>query len=337
MEKILRIEVWFLDDQYHGVGDWPPAPARFFQALIAGNAIGAHLPDECANALGWLECLHSPPEINAQPGRLGLSYTTFVPNNDLDAKGGDPHEVASVRVAKTIHVRHIDASIPVIYSWCFDASEDNVKAARQICAMADNIHRLGRGLDMAWARADVVDSDTCISTQESFEGNTFRPGNGRGEIDLDCPIPGSLNSLLARYGAHRQRLGSVTQGKRLMVYFTNPPKPYFHRVSYNPTSRWCLFELHANRESLPFRAWPQYRVANLVEQARDGAGSRLITAMPGQADLVERFLIGRDAGAQDKARRVRIIPIPSIGMPWEIKRLARLMIALRLSGIPAIL
>ena len=34
--RALLIEVRLLDGRYHGAGDWPPAPFRLFQALVAG-------------------------------------------------------------------------------------------------------------------------------------------------------------------------------------------------------------------------------------------------------------------------------------------------------------
>ena len=60
----LLICVRFHEGRYHGVGDWPPAPARLFQALVAGAARGGMLGDEDAAALRWLEELnpHSPDE-----------------------------------------------------------------------------------------------------------------------------------------------------------------------------------------------------------------------------------------------------------------------------------
>jgi CRISPR-associated protein Csb1 len=38
MPGVLLIAVHFHDGRYHGAGDWPPAPARLFQALVAGAA-----------------------------------------------------------------------------------------------------------------------------------------------------------------------------------------------------------------------------------------------------------------------------------------------------------
>jgi len=38
-----------------------------------------------------------------------------------------------------------------------------------------------------------------------------------------------------------------------------------------------------------------------------------VPLLPELAELIERYLIGRNAGEQDKSSRVRIVPIPSVG------------------------
>ena len=36
MERALLVAIRFHEGRYHGAGGWPPAPARLFQALMAG-------------------------------------------------------------------------------------------------------------------------------------------------------------------------------------------------------------------------------------------------------------------------------------------------------------
>src|SRR5579871_519402 len=90
----LLVSVRFHDGRYHGMGDWPPSPARLFQALVAGAARGQTLPDEVVTALTWLERL-AAPFITAPSAVAGRSFRNFVPNNDLDAVGGDPVRTGS--------------------------------------------------------------------------------------------------------------------------------------------------------------------------------------------------------------------------------------------------
>ncbi|HED19866.1 MAG TPA: type I-U CRISPR-associated protein Cas5/Cas6 [Gammaproteobacteria bacterium] len=326
MEKLLLMQVQLLDDRYHGEGDWPPSPARLFQALIAGNAVGAHLPADCADALRWLESVPAPPEICAQRGWLAPPYTTFVPNNDLDTKGGDPRRIANIRVGKSIRPRHIDSGKPLVYSWRFEASGAAIASARRVCEMAGNLYQLGRGVDMAWANAELLDAEVYDAVINEGFGEIFRPGGGQGEIEMECPQRGSLSSLLLRFQAHRERLSSVKEGGKVKVYFANPPKARFQQVAYNPSQQWRLFDLRSDCKGSPFRSWPQEQAVSLVEQVRDKAAERLSHALPDQAEVIERVLIGRNATQIDKVRRVRLIPLSSIGHEKTDRSIRRLLV-----------
>lgn len=325
MEKTLLIQAWLLDDRYHGNGDWPPSPARLFQALVAGNAIGEELPADYGDTLRWLEAL-PPPEIHSQRGRLGLPYTTFVPNNDLDAKGGDPARVVDIRVGKSIQPRHVDARIPIVYAWKFAATDSDEAVALRLCAMAENIYQLGRGVDMAWAQAAVLDDEAVEQILDTIPGDIFRPGPGQGEAALDCPQPGSLDSLLSRYQANRVRFKSIKEGRKVRVYFTKPPKAEFKRVEYNPAERWRLFDLRTQGANATFYSWPHHRAAALVEQARDKIANRLAEALPDQVATIERIIVGRNASEVDKARRIQLISIPSIGHAQTNRSIRRLLL-----------
>lgn len=327
MEKRLLMEVHLLDDRYHGESEWPPSPARLFQALLAGNAVGAQLPDDCADALRWLETLPEPPQIRAQRGRLGLKYSNFVPNNDLDAKGGDPKQIANIRVAKSIQSRHLDAGLPIVYIWRFEADDIALHAADHIRAMAENLYQLGRGVDMAWASAKVLDAQDGDRHFEAALGDTFLPGDGTGGVTLACPERGSLDSLLLRFQANRIRFKSVTDGKKTKIYFTNPPKARFRPATYNPAVQWRLFDLRAaNEGGAAFRAWPQDRAAVLVGHIRDRVVERLTHALPDQAELIERVMVGHHATEADKDLRVRLIPLPSIGHKHTSPSIRRLLV-----------
>jgi len=55
MSKLLVISIRLHEGRYHGAGDWPPAPARLFQALVAGAGLSGPLQSEQIAALKWLE------------------------------------------------------------------------------------------------------------------------------------------------------------------------------------------------------------------------------------------------------------------------------------------
>ena len=117
----LLVEVRFVEGRYHGRNDWPPSPFRLFQALVAG-AYGGRWVSEPENekdaAFSWLESL-DPPHIAAPPREKGASASYFVPNNDLDAVGGDPLRVSEIRVRKAVSTSLFNHRTPVLYAWRF--------------------------------------------------------------------------------------------------------------------------------------------------------------------------------------------------------------------------
>src|SRR6267154_4994470 len=115
MPNVLLISVRFYEGRYHGTGDWPPAPARLFQALVAGAGLKGPMQANDANALEWLESL-SPPIMAAPITRKGQAFDTFVPNNDLDAVDGDPRRIGSVRVKKTMRPLLFNSEHALLYA-----------------------------------------------------------------------------------------------------------------------------------------------------------------------------------------------------------------------------
>ena len=52
--RALVVTVRLHAGRYHGEPEWPPSPARLFQALVAGSAKRSTLDDEDVRALTWL-------------------------------------------------------------------------------------------------------------------------------------------------------------------------------------------------------------------------------------------------------------------------------------------
>lgn len=304
MTRALLISVRFYDDRYHGTGDWPPSPARLFQALTAAAALPG-LDINKRNALKWLETLGGP--IIAAPAvRSGQNVNLFVPNNDLDAMGGDVRRIAEIRSAtKRIHPRLFDAAVPLLYIWRFDGDESQAKC---ICDIANGLYQLGRGVDMAWANGELIDETKAEEHLSDYPGAIYRPSQGDKGLILDCPADGSLASLEDRYKANSLRFARVN-GK---TQFTNAPKSRFRAVAYNTPTTRLLYELRrTTAPGCPFAPWPLKSTAALVQTLRDGACARL--EPHNGSSVVEKVLIGRNATETDKAQRIRIIPLPSIG------------------------
>ena len=328
MERALLVAVRFHEGRYHGAGGWPPAPARLYQALMAGAARGATMPDAAWGALEWLERL-PPPVIAAPRGEEGQGYIGFVPNNDLDAalsgKNASDIEdaVASIRVGKTVRPFLFDAAAPVLYCWRFDGDDERAAA---LCEAAGHLYQLGRGIDMAWADAAVLDPEEARGRLSAHGCVIYRPSAGSGAgRDLLCPRPGTGRSLAARFGGMRTRFRSSGSNRKPVRVFAQPPKPLLANVAYNAPPHRLLFELRKGNAASAFAPRRLSEAAALVHEVRDQAERKLCDAAPALVEDVKRYLVGRGATDADKAARVRIVPIPSIGHPhadMAIRRLA---------------
>jgi CRISPR-associated protein Csb2 len=322
MTRHLTIHVRAHDGRYHGDGDEFPSPFRLFQALVAGAGISGPLDPRIKDALCWLEGLGAP--IIASPRMVrGQAVTMFMPNNDLDKFGGDARNIAKTRGARKVwRPRHFDAAVPWIYAWPIANGEDGEPHAKTICELASKLYQLGRGVDMGWAWGEVLDEAELDAKLADYDGVIRRPGAGDG-LRLACPGKGSLNSLEDRYLARRFR---NENGQRV---FVQQPRPSHRQVSYESPPVRYLFGLRSSADPARHVAWPLERVAMLVAAAREAACSRLKDKPPELAQAVDTYLAGRKpdgSGAVPVGSRVRIIPVPSIGMHYADRAIRRLLV-----------
>ncbi len=175
--RALLIQVGLLDDRWHGVGDWPPSPFRLFQALVAGAYGGRWVGEEADAkdaAFRWLE-RQSPPSIAAPARSPAQPVAYFVPNNDLDSVGGDPSRIAEIRTAKVSAPALLEQGKSFLYAWPLEGDEP---AASLICELAGRLHAFGRGVDAAFARAEVVDFAEGEAQLAAHGGAVSRPSAG---------------------------------------------------------------------------------------------------------------------------------------------------------------
>ena len=311
MPQSLLVAVRFHEGRYHGQDDrfggaegWPPSPGRLFQAMVAAAARGARLREEDVVALSWLERL-DPPRVAAPAARPGRPVKLYVPSNDLDSVGGDPNRVGKIRDDKMWQPSFFDQEEPVLYVWSF---ESGTREAERICAVAARLYQLGRGIDMAWARAHVVDRGQADALLESHCGQMRKPtGSGK----TATPTRGTLASLVARYERNRTRLTTVKVGRKSMQLFTKPPQAVFARTGYDTPVRRLHFELRTAEGA--FSPRPLSSASSLVAGLVNGATQQLQTALPAKGKELERLIVGRGAGPADLAQRIRLAPIPSVG------------------------
>jgi len=320
-QRSLLVQVYLQQGRYHGAGIWPPSPARVFQALVAGAGPQQVLPEGVMQALLWLEGL-SPPIIHAPVARIGQKVQQYVPHNDLDTKEGDPRSVELIRVGKVVQPYLFDGRVPISYLWTFPADSEADEYANRICAVARGLYQLGRGLDAAWATAKVLPLDEGMETFRAADGQTLRPTSlpvpgalPEGSTMLDCAVPGSLDSLTARYAASAQRFGLDKAQRKPMVTFSQPPRALFVAVPYGSSRIRVLYEMRSPTSTGEFVHWRLGAVADIVQRIRDAALARLIRVLPDRKSDIEKTLLGRpvDGRAISPEQRIRIIPLPSIG------------------------
>ena len=323
MRRALLISIRFQDGRYHGHPEWPPSPARLFQALLAGAARGRRLSSDDQGALAWLETL-APPVIAAPAIRPGRGFINYVPNNDLDSVGGDPSRISEIRAGKLIKPLLFDPAARLLYAWHFEEGEAQ---ATGICRIAEQLYQLGRGVDMAWAWAEIVNASNVEKEIVACGGMLYRPADGQGGTTLLCPQRGSLKSLEERFDKSGRRFAPAGKGKRSQQQlFSQAPKPRFYPANYGSPPQRFVFDLREVTGEQDFSPRPLAQASKLVEQLRDEAAKRLQNALPSETASIERVLIGRGADETDKATRIRIVPLPSIGSPHVVPSIRRVLV-----------
>lgn len=322
MPDALIIGVRFHEGRYHGAGGWPPSPSRLFQALVAGVAAGTRIAAADREALAWLE-LQDAPIILAPHASRGQGFSTYVPNNDLDAVSGietvagnpagyikrkDRWEIAAstIRTGKSIRPWLFDGERPVIYLWLEITDEPE---RERLPSIAGRLFQLGRGIDPAWAEARLLPTGEAKALAAAHEGPILRPG-ASGREGIAAPERGSLASLEARHTAFLARFQQIGTGRGARTAFSNPPKPRFRQVRYEAPPQRLLFDLRWSDGR--FLAVPAAEAAPLVRRLIERAASRLSDALPAEAPKIERFLVGRGARAADVLRRVRVFAVPTL-------------------------
>lgn len=320
MARCFALTIHLHDRRYHGADEWPPAPARVFQALVAGAAHGGHVPHEAACALELLEGL-AAPVIAAPAARRGQRISMFVPNNDLDAVGGNPDRVGEVRTKKTVQPHLLEGQATFLYAWPLPE-----QGGDELVPLADGLYQLGRGIDPAWAVGEVLDDEQLASRLRAYRGTIHHPTFGDGSNELAVPTKNSYLSIVRRFEAALIRLRPSGEG---WTTFVQPPKAHFAMVRYDGTRPFHLFELR--RESEPAKAapWATWRATSLIEHVRDTAVAALASALPDRKPEIERVLVGRrsdGANAGPIAERVRFIPLPSIGHQHADQAIRRVLV-----------
>lgn len=333
MSRQLHITVRFLAGRYHGE-EWPPSPARLFQALVAGATAGCRVLDwstACA-ALTWLEGLE-PPDIVASEAPRGFAYKAFAPNNDSDAGnvialvgGGIPlpdamrHE--AMLTQKVFRPRLLtDADEAVVhYLWRLPEGDapGGEAYARQMCVLARNLLALGWGIDVAVGDGQIVSSHDALPT-----GRNFIPAwDSAASISLKCPAPGFLADIERAYKAFRRRMTgqAVDTDTRPRGYRSVP----YRVVGDVPNRLFITFELRDKKGG-----WQAFRWQDgmLVAAWLRHATSQRFQIEGWDTARIDTYISGHQEKGQEP-QRLSYVPLPSIGHEYADGRHRRVLVVL---------
>jgi CRISPR-associated protein Csb2 len=302
---ILEIEVTFTAGQFHGE-EWPPSPARLFQALVAASHHGAHglihlgVRDE---ALRWLERQEPPSILAPEAVRQREHLINYVPNND-DEFGVDAH----VRTDKSLGGWFFPPSNAVAYQWPIGAEANATKQADVIAAMSSLVTYVGRTVDLAYARGRLLDAKLSANAvgrkrwqpTEREGGRWLVPATEFLEL-LDRRFPRSVSAEPPDFTNTRQVSYEPEDVLRLKV-----PVAVFEMLRMD--GRKLAFDPRDLRQ-------PAGMVRNAMLCWAD--------ATPGirphfAADQLARFLQGhKSAGGKERSEggHFAVVPLPSVNPP----------------------
>ncbi len=179
---------------------------------------------------------------------------------------------------------------------------------------------------MAWAWGGVLTPEETDARLAAAGRVLHRPSNGVGGAPLAVPITGSFESLVLRHKKMRLRFQTPSNSKPSKKepdwVFAQPPQPRFRQVVYDSPPKRLLFDLLG--EKAP---WRLDRIVELTERVRYGAAQRLKEKLPEKAETIHGTIVGRrNANEADKAARVRVTPLPSIGHQHADHAIRRVLI-----------
>ncbi len=307
MSSQFTLAVTFLTGRYHGE-EWPPSPARLYQALVAGVMTCGYREHAgiVEPALRWLEA-QNPPVIRACGVEDRSAYRIAVPNNDMDVVAaewarGRPADPALLKTMKTVRPKALPSNGPhVQYVWQADEA-DVARMAEPLRTAAHCLHTLGWGIDMAFA--DVADyGDPAAVYEPAAQGE-----------QLAVPMAGTLDDLHATYERFSKRtvvLGGVDTHTRPTLLRLQP----YRREGEALRPCVCFRLMDIGADQVKAVAWEDcMRVAGWL---RGAAGQRLASEY--EAAFVQEYVQGHASGEQH-GRRLSYVPAPNVYPDGLIRR-----------------
>jgi CRISPR-associated protein Csb2 len=307
MAQYLCMAATFLAGRYHG-REWPPSPARLFQALLAGSRTGLYRQhwSTLEPALRELERLPAP-QILASNSRLTCPYRIAVPNNDSDKVGrewgaGRPFELSSIRTLKTVIPRELQvaAGEPHIY-YIWELAKP--LGSEPFHRLGSFLHTLGWGIDMAYADSFIMSEMERQTLISKCGYSHYRPAE-KGSLS-NVPAPGYLEDLTKSYAewCGRQTRSGVDPSIRATKYgqqryqrsgSLEHPSTSFLLRQLNDSERWYAVPWSLG---MKVAAWMRHAAATALREE-------------GYPDeFVNSYVLGHGDGHD---RHMSFAPVPTI-------------------------
>ena len=296
---ILELEFIFPSGRFHGE-EWPPSPARVFQALVAGTHRGVHgliHRERRDHALRWLEAQPPPAILAPAANRDADHLDNYVPNNDDGAGAGH------VRTAKRLGAHSFVAGGVVAYRWTF---EEGGEDADVVAAMASLVTYLGQAVDGVFCRGRV---HTAALPDADAERTVYLPQAAPGGACL-VPAPGFFDWCRDRYPRSVSSEPPDFTNSRQVDYL-----PVGLRTAA-PAVPMEIFEIQRLDGGGPW--WPEQvrEPAGLVRGALADWARRDRIQRAFGADRVARLLTGHraagDAAPSGANGHFGVVPLPSL-------------------------
>lgn len=326
MIRLLCISVRFLTGRYHGA-EWPPSPARLFQALVAGAKAGcrtAEWSDASEKALRWLE-QRPPPEIIAPVAWKARSYDLFVPDNVMDvvakdwAKNQEPRkQPEDLRTKKTVRPRIIEEpdkkEAAVHYLWRIGEAEwpEAESHVGVLCQMARYLLALGWGVDQAAGYGQIL-AEADVS---HLIGKRYLPREG---VTHRVPKRGFFDAVMQAYGRF------YSSDRDLFDPQDRPDSKLGQPIHYSTElehRHWVAFALRDEGGGVPVR-WQDGMV--VAAWLRHAAGKRM--ELEGKSrEWIDSYVLGHGNG-DGRSQRLSYVPLPSIGHQHVDGRVRRVLVS----------
>lgn len=279
----------------HPSAEWPPSPARIYQALVAADGTG----DRCRVTPGpvGLSLLEVPPVIRAV-GRRDAPMSPVLPRyvviDETPSAGGSAQEYPARKAQLVRPGARLAPRVPMVAFVWHDAqaSDEQLAALRARCARVGYL-----GASDSPVRVRVATDSTGIPGDLA----TWLP-DARGQVSLPVAYPGFLDDLdeaFADWSGGSPRRGAWLP--RLLAAYSSPDTPRDDSAP-SPPCLWLRFDRSiAGRRVL---AVTETLRAALLEGADRVAGGRR---------NVPEVIHGHHPAGTTGVEHCRILALPNVG------------------------